>query len=145
MNLQPRLEKLALALAGNRTGSHVGPDALQDAIDRCLDEGRGGDFHENLFTVSYELTRASDTGREITIDEAFERAGVCGTMRTEVEAFVNMTPEEQCAYLDDVHAYLDARGDRATGKTPSPAGAELLAQEGQCATPEELAKWIDAL
>jgi len=44
-----------------------------------------------------------------------------------------------------VHTYLDARGDRAVGKAVSAVGAELLAQEGQCATPEELAKWIDAL
>jgi len=44
-----------------------------------------------------------------------------------------------------VHTYLDARGDRAVGKEPSPAGAALLVQEGQCATPEELATWIDTL
>jgi len=44
-----------------------------------------------------------------------------------------------------VHAYLDARGDRATGKTPSPAGAALLALADKCETPEKLATWIDTL
>jgi len=102
MNLQTRIEKLALALAGNRTGSHVGPDALQDAIDRCLAEGRGEDFHKSLFAISCACVHARERGAEIDVETAFAQAGVTGTMRTEVEAFVNMTPEEQCAYLDDL-------------------------------------------
>jgi len=102
MNLQTRIEKLALALAGNRTGSHVGPDALQDAIDRCLDDGRGESFGEASCAVSRSLAHARERGAEIDVETAFAQAGVTGTMRTEVEAFVNMTPEEQCAYLDDL-------------------------------------------
>jgi len=102
MNLQTRIEKLALALAGNRTGSHAGPDALQDAIDRCLDEGRGTDFNESVFGVARELSTASVQGRAISIDEAFALAGVSGELRQQVEAFVSMTPEAQVPFLDSL-------------------------------------------
>jgi len=44
-----------------------------------------------------------------------------------------------------VHTYLDARGDRAVGKEPSPVGKELLALADKCETPEKLATWIDTL
>jgi len=44
-----------------------------------------------------------------------------------------------------VHAYLDARGDRAVGKEPSPVGKELLAMADECETPESLVRFIDSL
>jgi len=44
-----------------------------------------------------------------------------------------------------VHTYLDARGDRAVGKEPSPVGKELLALADKCETPESLVRFIDSL
>jgi len=76
------------------------PDAVGEALDRCLADGRGDLWHENLFFVCRELSTASDQGRTISIDEAFALAGVSGELRQQVEAFVSMTPEAQVPFLD---------------------------------------------
>jgi len=89
MTLQARIERLLAAISQQRTRTADNePDALQDAIDRMVDEKREC-LNEALFAISCELTRASDAGREMSVDEAFERAGVCGTMREQVEAQVS--------------------------------------------------------
>jgi hypothetical protein len=77
------------------------PDAVGEALDRCLADGRGDLWHESLFSVCRELATASVQGRTISIDEASALAGVTGETRQLVETFVSsMTPEAQVAFLD---------------------------------------------
>jgi len=101
MNVTARLNKLVELLARQHQPSAGNcSDAVGEALDRCLDESRGEDFHKNLFAISCACVHAREQGREIDVDSAFCNAGLCGVRRTEVEAFVNMTPEAQVVYID---------------------------------------------
>ena len=101
MNIATRIEKLLASIA-NKSATSAGsaPDAVAVALDRCLDESRGEDFHEALFAIARACAHAREAGREIDLELIFVEAGVCGPRRAEIEAFVSMDPDQQCAYLD---------------------------------------------
>jgi len=101
MNLQTRISKLMDMLANQRNPSAgSAPDAVGEALDRALAEGRGEDFHEAIFGVARELSTASVQGRTISIDEAFALAGVSGAAREQVEGFMELDEAGQVAFLD---------------------------------------------
>ena len=101
MNLQGRIEKLVAMLEKPRTTTTgSAPDVVGLALGRCLDEGRGECWHEAAFCVCRELATATDAGREMSVDEAFELAGVCGTVRQQIESFMELDEAGQVAFLD---------------------------------------------